>query len=183
MKQETYIKLFIGVLLFITWLGLVIFNVHGADDLITAIKACLLGLGVYHLGAREGIGGAAPAGKEGGAALPGFLAAMGFGGLLMLAGCATPLAGQPAATPQQAVQVSYTQACATYLAGMQVAIDLRRAGKLNQSQIDQITMIDNQVAPICTGPLPTDPTQAAQQVTAAVTTLAILEAINKEQKP
>lgn len=98
---------------------------------------------------------------------------LGLGGLLMLAGCAT-------STPQQ-VQAQYVQACSAYLAGITVALDLRQAGKLSKPQIDQITLIDNQIAPLCVGPLPADPTAAAQQVTAAVTTLAILEAVHQEK--
>lgn len=175
---QTYIKLAIGIAGYVAWAIMAFIDPTLRTDFLRFNIA--MAMGTIGLVLRDM---APPSGKQGGAAMPGFLAMLGLGAALSLAGCATPLAGQPAATPQQAVQVSYTQACATYLAGMQVAIDLRRVGKLNQSQIDQITIIDNQVAPICTGPLPTDPTQAAQQVTAAVTTLAILEVINKEQKP
>lgn len=183
--KQTYIKLFIGVMLFITWIALVVFRVPGSDDLITAIKACLLGLGVYHLGARdERIGGAAQASKEGGRALPGFLLALCVG-TLALSGCMTqgsltPLA--PGQTPAQKMQVSYTQACAAWDAGFQTALELRRAGKLSPLQVQRISLLDDQATPLCTGPMPTDPNAAAQQVTAAVTALAILEAVQPLEK-
>jgi uncharacterized lipoprotein YajG len=86
--------------------------------------------------------------------------------MLVLAGCATT----------QSAQTGYTQACAAYGAAFSTALQLRIAGKLNKAQIDQVTLIDGQITPICTGPLPADPTAATQQITAAVTTLAILEA-------
>jgi uncharacterized lipoprotein YajG len=85
---------------------------------------------------------------------------------LALAGCAT----------QQSAQVGYTQACAAYGAAFDAALQLRIAGKLNRAQIDQVTLLDSQITPICTGPLPVDPTAATTQITAAVTTLTILEA-------
>jgi uncharacterized protein YceK len=96
--------------------------------------------------------------------------------MTVLAGCAT--VSGPAATPQSA-QVAYSQSCAAYGAAFEGALQLRIAGKLNQAQIDQVTLLDQQITPICTGPLPVDPVAATQQITAAVTTLAILEAIKK----
>jgi hypothetical protein len=47
--QDAYIKLFIGMTLFATWISLVVFQVPHVDDIITAIKLALLGLGAYHL--------------------------------------------------------------------------------------------------------------------------------------
>jgi hypothetical protein len=121
---------------------------------------------------------AAPQDKQAGNALPGLLGAIALGGLV-LAGCVT---SPTSLTPVQTTQVTYTQACAAYGAAFSVALELRRAGRLNRPQISQITVLDSQVTPLCTGPLPADPTAAAQQVTAAVTTLAILEAIHQETK-
>lgn len=89
--------------------------------------------------------------------------------VLVLAGCAT----------QQSTQVGYTQACAAYGAAFDTALQLRVAGKLTRAQIDQVTLIDSQITPICTGTLPADPTAATQQITAAVTTLTILEVAKK----
>lgn len=126
----------------------------------------------------DGIGGAAPADKQGGRSLPGFLAMIGLGSALTLAGCQT----LPNLTPQQATQLTYTQACAAWDAAFQAALQLRIAGKLNKAQIDQITLLDSQATPICTGPLPADSTAAAQKVTAAVTTLTILELAKTETK-
>jgi hypothetical protein len=171
---NTYIKLLIGLVLFGSLVALTVFQVPNDDRLLDLIYAALVGLGIYHLGDRDDAP-TAPADKQSGNALPGFLAMLGLAGL-MLAGCVTPQS-----TPQT-TQASYTQACAAWGAGFSVALEMRRAGKLNQSQIDQITLLDNTVTPLCTGPLPADPTQAAQQVTAAVTTLAILEAVHQETK-
>lgn len=82
----------------------------------------------------------------------------------------------PQATTQSA-QVTYVQACGAYNAAFKAALDARVAGKLNASQIAQVSLVDSQITPICTGPLPADPTVATQQVTAAVTSLAILGAV------
>src|SRR5574337_367544 len=86
--------------------------------------------------------------------------------LTALAGCAT--------TTQQA-QVQYVQACGAYGSAFSAAVQLRSAGKLNRAQIDAVTQIDKQITPICTGPLPTDPAAATAQVTAAVTTLGLID--------
>lgn len=85
--------------------------------------------------------------------------------LAMLAGCATT----------QSAQVGYTQACAAYGVAFNGALQLRLAGKLNQSQIDNVTLLDQQITPICTGPLPADPAAATAQITAAVTTMTLLK--------
>lgn len=90
--------------------------------------------------------------------------------VLLLAGCST----QSEST--QGVQDAYAQACAGYGAAFGTALALRKAGKLNASQIAQITLLDNEVTPICTGNLPVDPNAAVQQITAAVTRLALIEA-------
>lgn len=88
---------------------------------------------------------------------------------LLLAGCAAP-------TQAPSAQVTYTQACAAYGAAFAGALQLRQAGRLNRAQVDQVTLLDSQITPICTGALPADTTTATQQITAAVTALTILEA-------
>src|SRR5574337_670800 len=93
--------------------------------------------------------------------------------LTALAGCAT--------TTQQA-QVQYVQACGAYGSAFSAAVQLRSAGKLNQAQIDAVTKIDQQITPICTGPLPANPQAATAQVTAAVTTLGLLGAASQLPK-
>jgi hypothetical protein len=90
-----------------------------------------------------------------------------------LAACSPPVV-----SPQQA----YVQACGTYGAAFSVALQLRTAGKLNQTQIDQITLVDKQVTPICTGALPADLTTAAQQIAKAITTLTVMEAAQQAAK-
>ena len=111
--------------------------------------------------------------------MPSMLIVLALGVLLLMGGCASVTG--PAATTQSA-QVAYTQACAAYGAAFEGALQMRIAGKLNQAQIDQVTMVDAQITPICTGALPADPVSATQQITAAVTTLAILEAIKQVGK-
>lgn len=170
--KNVYIKLFIGLVLFGSLVALTVLQVPHADRLIDLIYAALVGLGIYHLGDRD----PAPSiDKQAGNALPGLLGVLALGSALALAGCAT---SQP-----QAPQVTYTQACAAYGAAFATALELRQAGKLNKSQIDQITVLDNQITPICTGPLPVDATTATVQITSAVTALAIIEAIKKDPKP
>lgn len=93
-----------------------------------------------------------------------------FAAALLLAGCAST-------TSPQTAQVTYTQACAAYGAAFASALQLRKAGKLNQTQVDQVSLLDGQITPICTGPLPADATAVTQQVTAAVTALTILETV------
>lgn len=103
-----------------------------------------------------------------------FIIAYSIAFALSLAGCAAP-----AGSPVQQTQVTYTQACAAYGAAFGVALELRRAGKLNRAQIDQVTILDGQITPICTGPLPADPASATQQITAAVTALTLIEVVKK----
>jgi hypothetical protein len=77
----------------------------------------------------------------------------------------------------QDAQVKYVQACAAYGAALNTAVNLRQQGKLSAKQINEITVLDAQITPICTGPLPANPDAATQQVTAAITTLTVLETI------
>ena len=175
--KDTYIKLAIGTVLFATWVGLVVFKVPGTDDLIKGIGLALAGLGFYHL-SKNGDAGT-PTDKDGGFAKLSFLSVTATMGLsLMVAlsttGCAT--------TQDQTVSpVAYVQACSTYGVALQTAVQLRQEGAVNQTQIDQITLIDSQVTPLCTGTMPTDSAAFTQKVAAAVTTLTILELARKEK--
>jgi uncharacterized protein YceK len=96
--------------------------------------------------------------------------------MALTAGCAA-ITGSNATT--QSAQVSYVQACAAYDAAFNAALQARAQGKLNPAQISQVNLIDAQITPICTGPLPADPVSATNQITTAVTTLAIMEAVKK----
>lgn len=49
----TNIKLGIGVMLFATWVSLVVCKISGAEDIISAIKLALIGLGAYHIDDRK----------------------------------------------------------------------------------------------------------------------------------
>lgn len=176
--KNTYIKLFIGLTLFATLVALTVFHVQGADRLIDLIYAALLGLGIMHLGSQPADPSAAAPDKQAGRALPALLGIVASiaAGLMLLAGCAS-ITGSQATT--QTAQVTYTQACMAYGAAFAAALELRRAGKLNHAQIDQVTLLDSQITPICTGPLPADPNAATQQVAGAVTALTILEVAQK----
>jgi hypothetical protein len=82
-----------------------------------------------------------------------------------LAGCAS-----------QPVPTQYIQACSAYQAAFGAAVQLRQAGKLTPAQVTAVSNLDQQITPICTGPLPTDAGAAAGQVTAAVTALGVITA-------
>lgn len=96
---------------------------------------------------------------------------------IILALIAVSLSGCATTSTIQDAQVQYTQACTAYGAAFSAALQLRIAGKLNKAQIAQVGILDTQITPICTGKLPTDLTAATQQITKAVTTLAIIEAV------
>ena len=57
---DNQMKLLAAFALFGTWVALVAFKVQGADDLISCIKAGLVGLGFYHIGDAAGQRRAAP---------------------------------------------------------------------------------------------------------------------------
>ena len=159
------IKLFIGLVLFGTLVALTFTDVPNSGRLLDFCYGALMGLGVMHLGngPQEGI-----AVKDGGFASP-FMLALLAALSLSIAACTT--------VPTQSAQVTYTQSCAAYGGAFDVMIALRKGGKLNQAQIDQVTLIDSQITPLCTGPLPKDLDAATVQVTAAVTALTILETV------
>jgi hypothetical protein len=98
---------------------------------------------------------------------------------LVLANALTACASSSSAASTPSAQVGYAQACAAYAGLFATAAELRKAGKLNQPQIDQVTLLDSQITPICTGPLPADADAATQQITAAVTSLTIIEIAQK----
>lgn len=96
--NPTNIKLGIGVALFITWVLLVVFQVTGSEDIISAIKLSLAGLGLYHVNerlpttiettVRKEAGNATlqETTKQSGFAAPSWLLVIAIG--LLLAGCA-----------------------------------------------------------------------------------------------
>jgi len=91
--NSTKIKLTVGVMLFATWLGLVVFKIDNANDIITAIKLALAGLGAYHLNDRTNLpstsGTTPPSDKQAGFARPFLLLLMAGASLLALPGCGT----------------------------------------------------------------------------------------------
>jgi hypothetical protein len=97
--------------------------------------------------------------------------------VLALTGCVTA----PNADPK-AAQLQYADACGAYGVAFATALQLRTAGKLSQSQISQITLVDSQVTPICTGAMPTNPAEAAAKVTQAIASLATIEAMKEGAK-
>lgn len=54
MLSSNTVKLVMGLVMFETWVGLVVFHVAGAEDLISICKDGLLGLGLYHIGDTAG---------------------------------------------------------------------------------------------------------------------------------
>jgi hypothetical protein len=120
--NSTNIKLFIGCMLFVTWVLLVVFKVLGAEDIITAIKLCLAGLGAYHLNDRVNAPPAPPIDKQAGRAQAGMLVLL-AAAALALSGCAgfqqalggyeaAALAGAQASN-DNIIRVWSTAACAT----------------------------------------------------------------------
>lgn len=90
---------------------------------------------------------------------------------LLLGACASG----PNAT--QNAQVNYIQACNAWGSALTAAAKLRLDGKLSAQAVQQITTLDATITPICTGPLPADPTAATTQITTAVTELGIIEGV------
>lgn len=87
---------------------------------------------------------------------------------LSLAGCAGLQSGQQA-------QVAYVQACAAYGAAFSTALQLREAGKLTPVQIDHVTIADQIITPICTGPMPSNPAAETAQIFSAAAQLETLK--------
>jgi hypothetical protein len=52
-STNAWVNLTIGLTLFGTWTALVVFQVDGAHDLISAIQIALTGLGAYHINDRS----------------------------------------------------------------------------------------------------------------------------------
>lgn len=174
--MNVILKTIIFLVLFATLVALYFFKVPDCEPLKALIGVGLSGMGYAHMGPMFTNNSAIQAAKDAGYARLRFLVLLIGAGVTALAmtACATPTA-----TPQQ-MQIAYVQACVTYNAGFGTAVALKQAGKLNPSQIEQISLIDATITPLCTGPLPANPQTATAQITAAVTSLAILETINKE---
>ncbi len=85
---------------------------------------------------------------------------------LLLAGCTAQQSSSP---------VPLVQACAGYNAAFSAALQARTDGKLNQTQINAITLADESITPVCTGNL----TSAGDaEVTLVKTTTAkLIEAV------
>lgn len=168
--MSVFLKVLIGAVLLAILVVLTYLQVPHSERLIDMLYAALIGLGITHIA-----GTSAPGNKEGGFAHPGMLAALGVGTLLALSACS---AGSQTA-PDSFLQPTYTRACATYSAGFATVLELRKLGKLTPSEIGQVTLIDSQVTPLCTGALPPDLTTATTRIEGAVAALAVLEATHK----
>ena len=157
MKNYVFIKLFIGLVLFGTLVAMRVLGIVDADIKNLCLGG-LMGLGIMHLG-----GGSTsdPVDKQGGFAAP--LA------LIIAAGVGVILAACTSVVPQSS-QEAYTQSCAAYNVARDVVTELRAAGKLSQSQIDQLALIP----PLCTGPVPAEP---EAEVAKVIATVAVLEAM------
>jgi len=169
--KYVFIKLFIGLVLFGTLVALTVLDVPNSARLVDLCYAGLVGLGIMHLGGIDSSSDNTPINKESGYISQNMTCALFVPGMLLFLGMTACNS-----VPTQTAQVAYTQACAAYGGAFDVMIALRKAGKLNPSQIDQVTLIDGQITPMCTGQLPQDLDTATQKVTAAATALTILEA-------
>ena len=85
-------------------------------------------------------------------------------------------------TTQPNVQVTFVQACGAYESAFGVAVQLRINGQLSPAAIKDISIIDSQVTPICTGPMPADSNTAVAQITTAIASLTAAAVIAKESK-
>ncbi len=161
-----------GAVLLAMWVGLVAKGAVPASNLIDAMVLILFGLGVLPSPdpATLQMPGSPPQAGFARWRMLAFLSALGLGGVSLLGGCAS--------TPQ-AAQAQYVQECAAYGTALTLGAQMKAAGKLNAVQVQQLLLIDSQITPICSGQLPADPTSATQKVTAALTTLAILEGTKK----
>lgn len=105
-------------------------------------------------------------------------------GALSLGACTTVPGTSGVQVNVQQMQTKYVQACIGYGAALNAATQLRAEGKLNAAEINQVSMISHQVTPICgQSTIPADPTVAITQVTAAVASLGIMEAVHASQHP
>jgi hypothetical protein len=165
-------RLLAGIGLLGMWVWLVVATVVQPGDLVDAMAVGLFMLGVLPSTNPADLPLAAAPPQAGFARwrMLAFLSALGLGGMSLLGGCAS--------TPQ-AAQAQYVQECAAYGTALTLGAQMKAAGKLNAAQVQQLLLIDSQITPICSGQLPADPTSATQKVTAALTTLAILEGTKK----
>lgn len=99
---------------------------------------------------------------------------------ICIALCLGMLAACTGCSTTQDAQVTYVQACTAYGIAFNGVLQLRVAGKLTPTQIDQVTIIEQRITPICTGALPADVSAATVQITTAVTSLGLIEVIKKE---
>lgn len=71
-------------------------------------------------------------------------------------------------TPAQ----QYVAACGTYATAFSTMVQLREAGQLTPQAINAVTVADTLVSPMCTPPLPANPTAAmVAQIATAVAAL------------
>lgn len=100
-----------------------------------------------------------------------------FGLFGLLTACQTT-PSTPGATQPTVTQTGFVQACSAYETAFTAALQLRIAGKLTPAQITQITTLDGQVTPVCSGPLPSTPQVQATIVQKATDALL---SINSQQ--
>jgi len=201
--KQQLIHIAIGVVAFITWIGLLVasrFVADGAgflatfsDIIMLAKTTCVSAVAIATAVGNFNAPGIKPSPKVVATSeIPAVSSQAGFiqvrlmvllavlsVGAFGLAACSS-ITGPQATT--QSAQVSYVRACTAYGAAFEAALHAREAGKLTSAQISQVGQIDKQITPICTGQLPTDPVAATQQITAALTSLAVLGAVNHLSK-
>ncbi len=98
---------------------------------------------------------------------------------MLVATCFLSLVGCAGFGSQQASQASYVQACGAYSAALQTALELRKDGKLLPAQISAVTTLSEQITPLCSGPLPSNPATMMTKVSSAILTLTALQGVSK----
>ncbi len=103
---------------------------------------------------------------------------------LALGACAI-LAPSNGLTPAQqllAAQQARNTACATWSGVFATALAMRQAKTASPTLIQQITLADSQLTPVCTSPLPTDLATIQAQTTQVMTSVGILEYLTQASK-
>lgn len=98
---------------------------------------------------------------------------------LMLGACTTTAGLKLPTLPPVNYNVRFVQGCTIWASAFSTALQMRQTGKLNDAQIAQVNILDNQLTPLCTAKtLPANPQVAVGQVTAALTTIGVLEGVH-----
>ncbi len=107
---------------------------------------------------------------------------------LILCGCTLPPQSTAPATPAQTqtkllkAQDARNTACASWNTYFQLALRLKEAHQASPTLIQQTSLLDQTVTPVCTSPLPTDLNTLTAQTSQVLTNVGLLEYLVKESK-